>query len=392
MSFRSPLRYHLPMFDDRQLERALAAADLPGAVALVSDRDDTVYARAFGRANALTGSAMQTDTVCQLASMTKAVTSVAALQLVEAGKLALDSPISNWLPALGTIQVLTGYSADGQPRLRAPARPITLRHLLTHSSGFGYPFVQDVMARWFASHPAAPGSKAAITLPLLFDPGDDWAYGVSTDWVGLAVEAASGQSLADYCADHIFAPLGMADTGFRGPLDMPVTAAAVHARLPGGGHIPVPIHLGGGEFFGGGGGLSGTVEDYARFLRMILNGGRAGGQNILPPAMAALLVSNQVGSLRAGRMQSAMAQIASPFDPFPDQHCGWSLAGLINPDPGPHGRSAGSLAWAGIFNSYYWADPAAGLAGVFLVQLVPFADPGALAAFAAFERMAYGRG
>lgn len=379
------------MTDDAALVAAIAAAQLPGAIALISDRACTRYARAFGKANALTGADMAVDTVCQLASMTKALTSVAALQLVARGLLELDAPAARWLPELGDVQVLEGYAADGSPRLRAPLRPVTLRHLLTHSAGFGYPFVQGEMARWALANPALPGSRASIRLPLLFDPGTDWAYGVATDWAGLLVEAASGETLGDWLAEHVFAPLGMTATAFRTAHQMPADAAAVHARLPVGGFMPVPIHIGGGEFDGGGGGLSGTAADYARFLRMILNGGRtADGSALLPPDMAALLLSNQVGDLRAGRMPSAMAELASPFDLFPDQHCGWSLAGLVNPQPGPHGRSAGSLAWAGIFNSYYWADPAAGLAGVFLTQLVPFADPGALTAFAAFERMAYG--
>jgi CubicO group peptidase (beta-lactamase class C family) len=379
------------MTDDRALTAIISAANLPGAVALISDRDGTRYARSFGQANALTGAAMAVDTVCQWASMTKAITSVAALQLVAAGKLDLDAPAARWLPELDDVQVLAGYAADGSARLRPPARAITLRQLLTHSAGFGYPFVQGEMARWAMLNPALPGSRASIRLPLLFDPGADWAYGVATDWVGLLVEVASGTTLGSYLARHIFATLGMTTTAFRAAHQMPATAAAVHARLPVGGFLPVPIHIGGGEFDGGGGGLSGTAEDYARFLRMVLNAGRAAdGSEVLPPAMAALLVTNQVGPLRAGRMPSAMADLASPFDLFPDQHCGWSLAGLINPQPGPHGRSAGSLAWAGIFNSYYWADPAKGLAGVFLTQLVPFADPGAVAAFAAFERFAYG--
>jgi methyl acetate hydrolase len=378
------------MFDDDGLKRAIAAARLPGVVALISDRDGTIYSRAFGHANALTQAPMTVDTVCQLASMTKAIVSVAALRCVAAGKLALDAPVDHWLPDLAAAQVLTGFASDGAPQLRAPNRPLTLRHLLTHTSGLGYPFVQEAAARWFARHPALPGSRQSIRLPLLFDPGDDWAYGVSTDWVGLAVEVASGQSLGDYLADQLFAPLGMTATAFRPVHQMPGGAAAVHARLPGGGFVPVPMHLGGGEFQGGGGGLSGSAEDYACFLRMILNGGKAAnGSAILPPDFAALLVTNQVGALRAGRMGSTMANLASPFDLLPDQHCGWSLAGLINPQPGPNGRSAGSLAWAGIFNSYYWADWRRGLAGVFIAQLVPFADTGALAAFAAFERMAY---
>lgn len=375
------------MFDDHAFAAAVFAADLPGAVALITDRDGTIYSRAFGQANTLTGAAMHVDTMCQIASMTKAVTSVAALQLVAAGKLALDAPLGDLLPHLAEVRVLTGFGADGAPVLRAPVRPVTLRHLLTHTSGFGYPFVQEVVARWALARPTVPGSRAAVHLPLLFDPGDNWAYGVSTDWVGFAVEAASGQRLGDYFSDHIFAPLGMTDTAFRSPLGWPGDGAAVHARLPVGGFTPVPMHLGGGEFDGGGGGLSGPAEDYACFLRMLLND----GAGVLPPDMMPLVFTNQVGAIRAGQMGSTMANLASPFDLFPDQHCGWSLAGLINPEPGPHGRSAGSLAWAGIFNSYYWVDPASGLAGLFVAQLLPFADPGALSAFAALERMAYGR-
>jgi methyl acetate hydrolase len=376
------------MFDDRAFAAAISAAQLPGVVALVTDRAGPVYSRAFGTANALTGAAMTVDTMCQLASMTKAVTSLAALQLVDAGKLALDAPVARWLPELGAAQVLAGFDAAGVPQLRAPSRPITLRHLLTHTSGLGYPFVQEAAARWFALNPAVPGSRASVRLPLLFDPGDDWAYGVSTDWVGLAVEAASGRTLGDTLAADVFAPLEMNATQFHGPMTMPTDAAAVHARLPGGALMPVPMHLGGGEFHGGGGGLSGTAEDYARFLRMVLNG----GEGLLSPSLMAQFTTNQVGALRAGRMGSTMAQLASPFDLLPDQHCGWSLGFLVNPEAGPNGRSAGSLAWAGIFNSYYWADPARGIAGVFLTQLVPFADAGALSAFGAFERMVYGRG
>lgn len=379
------------MIDDLALVRAIADANLPGVVAVITDRDGPRYSRAFGHANALTRTPMRVDTVCQLASMTKALTSLAALQLVDAGKLSLDAPLAGILPDLAALPVLDGFAADGSARLRPPRRAVTLRHLLTHTSGLGYPFVQQDTARWFMANPSAPGSRASVRLPLLFDPGEDWAYGVSTDWVGFAVEAASGQRLGDYLADHVLAPLGMTATGFHSPLTMPPTAAAVHARMPGGGLVPTPAHLGGGEFEGGGGGLSGTAEDYAAFLRMVLNGGMAEGRRLLSPDMMAALTTNQIGPIRAGRMGSTMADLASPFDLFPDQHCGWSLGFLMNPRPGPNGRGAGSLAWAGIFNSYYWADPAAGLAGVFLTQLVPFADAGALAAFAAFERMAYGR-
>lgn len=381
------------MIDDRLLERALAESGIAGAVAHISGPDGVRYHRAFGYADVVTGAAMTPDTAFQIASMTKAVVSASALQLVERGTLSLDAPLGGLLPALADPMVITGFDDDGQALLRPATRAVTLRHLLTHTAGFGYAFVQDGAARWAAANPTAPGSLAGIAMPLLFDPGEQWDYSVATDWVGLAVEAASGMDLGAYLAAHITGPLGMTATGFCTAATMPADSAAVHARIPGGDIARVDIHIGGGEFLSGGGGLTSTAPDYDRFLRMVLNGGEAGGTRILSADSAAMMTANAIGPLRAGYLPTAMPDFASAYDPFPDQHSGWSLGGfLINPQPGPHGRSAGSLSWAGIFNCYYWADPATGIAGIFLSQLMPFADPGALAAFAALERMAYTRG
>ena len=150
-----------------------------------------------------------------------------------------------------------------------------------------------------------------------------------------------------------------------------------------------PMFLGGGEFDSGGGGLVSTAPDYARFLRMILRGGELDGARILTEESVAEMSRNQIGDIRAGYMGSSMPDLAAPFDNFPDQHTGWGLGFLINPEQGPAGRSPGSLAWAGIFNSYYWIDPTEGVAGVFVSQMAPFGDPGALESFAALERLAY---
>jgi methyl acetate hydrolase len=163
----------------------------------------------------------------------------------------------------------------------------------------------------------------------------------------------------------------------------------VHARLPGGGFQVQPSFLGGGEYDAGGGGLVGTAPDYARFVQMMLRGGEIGGNQVLKAETVAEMARNQVAPLRAGAMGSAMPALAQPYDTFPDQHTGWGLGFLINPEQGPNGRAPGSLAWAGIFNSYYWIDPASGLGGVFMSQLAPFGDAGALACFGALERMAY---
>jgi CubicO group peptidase (beta-lactamase class C family) len=375
-------------YDDSDFAAAYPASGLAGMVGLIGGRDGTRYMRAFGHSNAATGTTMEPDTLFQIASMTKAITSVAAMQLVEAGKLSLDAPIGDVLPALADAQVISGFGEGDAPILRPAARPITLRHLLTHTSGLGYDFVSVDQIRARQGVAPAAGSIASITTPLLFDPGERWEYGVSTDWIGLAVEAVSGQTLGAYFADHICGPLGMVDTGFYTADAMPANAASIHVRTPGG-LMPIPVNLGGGEFNSGGGGLSSTGADYMRFLRMLLNGGTLDGATILSPATVADMFRNQIGTLPAGRMGSANPELAPPYDPFPGMDCGWGLGFLINPVSGPNGRAPGSLAWAGIFNTYYWVDPARDVIGIFLSQLMPFGDAGALAAAGALERMAY---
>lgn len=376
------------MSTETALANAISTAGLPGASAMIVDRDGIRFSGAWGHADVDTGTPMALDTVCQIASMTKALVSVAAMQLVEQGKLTLDGPIGDVLPELADAQVLTGFDKDGQPQLRPANRPVTLRHLLTHTAGLGYFFVHPQILQYFgAVGMPVPGSKASITMPLMFDPGERWEYGVATDWAGLAVEAASGMTLGNYLEANIFGPLGMADTAFRPALEKGM--AKVHVRGEAGKLETTPMNLGGGEFQSGGGGLSSTAPDYAKFLQMVLRHGELGGNRVLSEESIAEMSRNQIGDIRAGYMGSAMPDLAQPFDTFPDQHTGWGLGFLINPEAIEGGRSAGSLAWAGIFNSYYWIDPAAGVAGVFISQLSPFGDPGALAAFGELEKMAY---
>ncbi|RDV02979.1 class A beta-lactamase-related serine hydrolase [Sphingorhabdus pulchriflava] len=371
------------------LETAFAESGLPGAVALIADRDGVRLIEAFGHADATSSAPMEVDTVFQIASMTKAIVSAGAMQLVESGALDLDAPIGDLLPQLADPQVLTGFSDSGEPQLRPASRPITLRHLLTHTAGLGYFFIRPEVLRYFAATGMpAPGSLASIQMPLLFDPGENWEYSVATDWVGLAVEAASGKRLGQYLQSNLLDPLGMSSTAFLDAL--PDDAAKVHARTSEGDLAIQPMFLGGGEFEMGGGGLSSTAHDYGRFVRMMLRGGELDGHRVLAEATVAEMARNQVAPLRAGFMGSAMPDLAQPYDTFPDQHTGWGLGFLINPEQGPNGRAPGSLAWAGIFNSYYWIDPANGVGGVMMSQLTPFGDAGALGFFGALERTAYG--
>lgn len=374
---------------DRALAQAVETGRIAGAVVLVGDSAGTRHASAAGLADPASGRPMVEDTIFQLASMTKAVTSVAAMQLVETGALALDEPIARLLPQLDNAQVIAGFE-NGVPVLRPATRPITLRRLLTHTSGLGYSFMNADMAR--AQGQVRPGSLAAISAPLLFDPGDQWEYGVSTDWVGLAVEAASGMSLGSYMTQHIFEPLGMRDTGFRHEGERLSRRATMLMRGEDQALRPFPLEIGGGEgaeFEGGGGGLMGTAEDYLRFLRMLLRGGELDGRQVLRPETVTEMGRNQIGGLRAGAMQSVMPQLARPFDYFPGLHTGWGLGFLINPEKGPNGRAAGSLAWAGIANTYYWIDPVSDVAAVVMMQFLPFGDPAALDLLGSVERAVY---
>jgi methyl acetate hydrolase len=373
------------------LTPALAAAGIPGAVAAVGNRAGTHALLALG-ATAPGGPALASDAVYQIASMTKALTSVAAMQLVEQGRLALDADIGALLPDLANPRVITGFAEYGSVQTRPANGPITLKHLLTHTSGLGYDFIHEAQGRARGPNPPVPGSKASLLTPLLFDPGADWAYGINTDWAGLAVEAVSGMTLGDWLAAHVTGPLGMADTHFAAHAVPAERLVPLHARGEDGALAPFPLWIGGGpkaEFHGGGGGLVSTAADYLTFTRMLLNGGSLAGARVLAPETVAAMTRSQIAPLRAGVMGTTMPALSLSVDWFPGQHTGWGLGFMINPEPGPAGRSAGSNAWAGICNTYYWFDPAADVAAVLMMQLLPFADPGALNVLAAFERAVY---
>lgn len=372
-----------------EFEAAVAAANLPGAVALITDSKETRYAKAFGMADAVNGVPMREDSLFQIASMTKALTSAAVLQLVERGKLDLDAPVGAILPELAEPQVLDGFDEAGAAILRPARTAVTLRHLLLHTSGCAYPFMNaDLLRHAMATGKMAGGKRTSLDLPLMFDPGTDWQYGTGIDWAGLAVEAVTGMTLGAWLEKELTGPLGMASTSFRPAWD--AADAQIHVRQPEGGFKTQNMVLGGGEFHNGGGGISSTAADYARFLRMILRGGELDGVRVLSPEMARMAREDALPAhLSAGEMTTAMPSLATAFNPIPGQRGGWTLGGfLVNTETGPAGRSPGSLHWAGIFNCYYWIDTERDFAGVILAQIAPFADPGVLDTFAALERMA----
>jgi CubicO group peptidase (beta-lactamase class C family) len=378
---------------DRVLRDAVERGDVPGVVAMAATAEGQIYAGAFGRRGLSGGAAMTADTVFWIASMTKAVTSTAAMQLVEQGKLGLDRPIAEILPELAAPEVLEGFEAVGEPRLRPAQRPITLRHLLTHTAGFVYDIWCPEMGRYMEKR-GVPGiiscQNAALALPLVFDPGERWDYGISIDWVGKAVERVSGRKLGDYFAEHLFAPLGIRDTGFALTLERRARLAAMHARGSDDALTEIPFELPQEpEFEMGGGGLYGTAADYLAFLRLFLNEGRADGRPVLKPETVRLMTQNAIGDLTVGLLRTAVPAYSNDAEFFPGMVKQWGLGFMISTAAVPGGRSAGSLAWAGLGNTYFWIDPAKGVAGVILMQLIPFADAKALAVLGAFETALY---
>jgi methyl acetate hydrolase len=378
---------------DQILRQKSDAKEIPGVVAMAATSKEVIYQGAFGKRELGKDEAMTPDSVFWIASMTKAVTTAGAMQLVEQGKLSLDAPIGKLLPDLASPQVLEGFDAKGEPNLRPAKGPITLRQLMTHSAGFCYDLWNGDMGKYMEKT-GTPGiitcQNAALTTPLASDPGTRWEYGINIDFVGKAVEAVSGQRLDAYLRDNIFAPLGMSDTGFKIGDEQRKRLVAMHARGPDGAVAPMPFELEQDpEFHMGGGGLYGTASDYIRFCQMILNKGKGSGNQVLKPETVAIMAQNHIGDLAMTKMTSAAPPFTNDVDLYPDIVKKWGLSFMINTAKTPEGRSAGSLAWAGLANTYFWIDPARDVAGVILMQLLPFADQKCLEAFAGFENGIY---
>ena len=378
---------------DQLLRRKSDAGQIPGAVAIAANGRDVLYQGAFGRRDLSRPEAMTLDSVFWIASMTKAVTCAGALQLVEQGRLSLDAPIGKLLPDLAAPQVLEGFDAQGRPKLRPARGAVTLRQLMTHTAGFCYHMWNDEFAAYLektGTPTAGTCRNAALRVPVMTDPGTRWEYSIGIDFVGKAVEAASGMRLDAYLREHLFAPLGMDDTGFKITADMRKRLVSVHARGKDGLLAPIAFEREQEpEFHSGGGGLYSTAGDYIRFTRMILNQGRGNGNQILKAETVAAMGQNHIGQLNVTRMNTSAPGLSNDVDFYPEQVKKWGLSFMINTARTAQGRSPGSLAWAGLANTYYWIDPSRDVTGVILMQVLPFADAQCLRTFAGFERGVY---
>jgi CubicO group peptidase (beta-lactamase class C family) len=378
---------------DQALRQKADAKEIPGVVAMAASGNEIVYQGAFGKRDLSKDDAMTPDSVFWIASMTKAVTAAAAMQLVEQGKLSLEGPIGELLPDLAAPQVLEGFDANGDPKLRPAKNPITLRHLMTHTAGFAYDMWNGDMVKYLEKT-GTPGvtscKNAALKTPVMSDPGTRWEYGTNIDFVGKAVEAVTGKRLDAALRDQLFTPLGMTDTSFKISDSQRQRLVGMHARGSDGSLAPIPFELEQDpEFHMGGGGLYGTAGDYIKFTRMILNKGRGNGNQVLKAETVAMMGQNHIGELNMPKLTSAVAFATNDVDLYPGMDKKWGLSFMINTAKSAEGRSPGSLAWAGLANTYYWIDPSRDISGVILMQVLPFVDQKCVEAFAAFESGVY---
>ena len=371
---------------DAYLAQRVEQTHIPGIVAMVADADGVLYSRALGKQDVAEDKPMAVDSIFRLASMTKPVTSVAVMMLVQEGDIDLDAPVADYLPAFESPQVFATFNAADKSYTSRPATSdITVRHLLTHTSGLGYAFSSRILAALLGN---APGTSAT-RLPLLHDPGAKWTYGESTRVLGKLVEEISGQPLDEFLAERIFVPLGMSDTFYKVPAPKAARVVTVHGMSAHGlveeanpAEISSPVY--------GDGGLHSTAADYVKFIQMFLNKGRApDGTRLLSEATVKLMGENQIGDLRVELQPTANPAVSQPF-PLGAGRDTFGLGFQIAAAPADaFAPSAGSLSWAGIFNTEFWIDPARGIGGVLLMQYLPFYDAAAIETLQGFEHRVY---
>jgi len=367
---------------------------VPGVVAMVTDRNANVYEGAAGKRVLGEDADMTTDSVFAIFSTTKAITGTAVLQLVEEGKLDLDAPAKTYAPEIGALQVLEGFDASGKPILRAPKRDITTRMLLLHTAGFGYDFFNEKYKRLTQEQgypTVVTSTKASISTPLLFDPGDAWEYGTSIDWAGQVVEAITKKRLGAVLQERIFEPLGMTDTRFSMTDAMRARLACIHQRGADGSLTPLigfelPPDP---EIDMGGGGLYSTVGDYCRFIRMWLNDGAAPSGRVLKAETVRMAEQKGLGDKHIKMLPGVIPELSNDAEFFPGQPKSWSLTFMVNEERTPTGRPAGSLAWAGLANCYFWIDRKNGIGGYWATQILPFIDGVSYPGYLDFETSVY---
>jgi CubicO group peptidase (beta-lactamase class C family) len=378
------------------LERSVSSGKLNFVVAAVGNANGQTWSHAAGFQDAERASPAASENIIQIASMTKLVTTIAALQLMEDGKLDLDVPISVYAPELNELQVLKGFDTSDKPVFIKATRAPTARELMTHTAGYVYEFwnANALKGGQLGILPSVFGEGNYLEAPLAFQPGTAWEYGINTDWLGVLVERVSGQRLADYFDEHIFSSLGMRDTFYELPEDRLDRSVTVMARA-GDGLVPLPsfqptpMEKGSMAHYSGGGGLFSTVKDYGRVLQMLLNGGSIEGKTLLKSQTVDDMFESQIGNIIPAALNTVMPSISNTADLSFGKSATFGLGLLLHTGGIEGGRRSFSGSWAGLFNSYYWIDREAGIYGIFGTQVLPFYDDVAIDALLKFEQAVY---
>jgi methyl acetate hydrolase len=381
--------------DRARMDAVLAAGvdndAAPGFVGIVADPDRVLYEGAAGVSRAGDSQPLAADAVYRIASMTKLVTSVGALQLVDSGAIDLDAAVGDYLPAFDELQVLTGFDADGRPQLRPAQSRATVRQLCAHISGLGYDTWNEPLKRYHevTGLPAiSDGLRETFLAPLVADPGTEFNYSTSTDWLGLVIEARSGKPLDRYLAESVFEPLGMVDSGMVVTTDQRRRTVPLHVHDAEGGWVATDFQFPAEpEFHPGGHGLSSTAEDHTRLQRALLRGGELDGVRILSEETVAAMFVAQTGDVRIGPIPTAIPDASADVHIIEGQR--WGLAFPLTESSTPGMRPVGSGGWAGLWNTFFWLDPANRITAGLYTSTLPFCDPGILEVYEAFERAIY---
>jgi len=372
-----------------ELEGAMQAHNVPFASFGVTDAHATRLHAHIGSAGS---SALDDTHIFRIASMTKPVVTLAALQLVARGDLRLDQPMKEIVPELGEVQVV---GRNGDELSYAPlARDITLHHLLTHTSGFAYDFHSELIAELVAQEKLAGvafDNDAFLAAPLIFQPGENWEYGINIDWAGRIVEKIGGVDLNEYVKANILRPLGMDHTSFS-INDLNADALVPLGLRDDDGNLSDVSELmpavTDGPYLGGGG-LYSNVGDYMKFMRMILQNGQGPNGEILPAELVREMFDNQIGDKQVGYMPSRNPMLAKSHGWFEGTSMKWGYGFMLNETEVAGRRSAGAGAWSGLYNTFFSIDPSSQTACVIMMQMLPVYNEAALAVFDTFERAVY---
>jgi methyl acetate hydrolase len=372
------------------LDKAVETQNLPFAVGRVVSKGEVLWAGAAG--SAAPGLVASQETQFRLWSMTKGIGALAVMVLVDRGELSLDTEVADVLPAFDELEVIE--SIDGSSiQYRRPARRATIRHLLTHTSGLAYPLYNPKMIQYMQATGMSyvmQGRIDELTMPLMFDPGTEWSYGIGPDWAGYVIQQVTGRSVEDFCQTEIFEPLALPSFSFR-PSHHADHLAGTFARTDQGTFVDAEFSPPADpELHGLGNALYGNAQDYTRFLQLVLGSGELDGVRLISPETFRAMTSNQIGDVPIPAIRSQDASISADVDHLFDDTRMTHTAGFFRTEADVPGmRSEGSLWWAGFLNTHYWVDPARDIAAVLMTQSLPFCEARFMGVFADFEREVY---